>query len=94
MANDYHLPELLRFPDVQVLAVCDVDSKRREHAKKRVEGAYSKDSAYKGCAAYVDFRELVARKDIDAVCIATPDHWHAIPIVEAAKAKKDVYCEK
>ncbi len=80
--------------DCQVLAVCDVDTKRREHAKKIVEDRYSKDSAYKGCAAYGDFRELLARKDIDAVVIATPDHWHAIVILEAAKAKKDIYCEK
>ncbi len=94
MANDYHLPTLLKFGDVQALAVCEVDKTRRAHAKKRVEDAYSKDAAYKGCAEYADFREVIARKDIDAVCIATPEHWHAIPIIEACKAGKDVYCEK
>lgn len=94
MANDYHLSELLRFPDVQALAVCEVDKTRREHARERVESAYSKEAAYKGCSEHVDFREVIARKDIDAVCIATPDHWHAIPIIEACKAHKDVYCEK
>lgn len=94
MANDYHLPELLKAPDVQALAVCEVDTKRREHAKKRVEKAYSEQKDYKGCAAYADFRELIARRDIDAVCIATPEHWHAIPAIEAMKAGKDVYCEK
>ena len=94
MANDYHLPELLGFGDVQALAVCEVDQKRREHAKRRVEKAYSGRKEYKGCATYSDFREIVGRKDIDAVCIATPEHWHAIPAIEAMKAGKDVYCEK
>jgi predicted dehydrogenase len=94
MANDYHLPELLRFGDVQAVAVCEVDATRREHAKQRVEQAYSKKTDYKGCDAYADFRELIARKDIDAVCIATPEHGHAIPAILACKAGKDVYCEK
>lgn len=95
MANDYHIPELLNQADVQVVAVCEVDQKRREHAKKRVEEHYStakKD--FKGCADFIDFREVLAKGDIDAVCIATPDHWHAIPLIEACKAGKDVYCEK
>jgi predicted dehydrogenase len=80
----------------QVVAVCDVDTTRREAAKQRVEEEYAKKAVagYKGCAVYSDFRELIARKDIDAVCIATPDHWHAINVVMAAKAKKDIYCEK
>src|SRR3954464_6549360 len=94
MANDYHLPTLLSFGDVQAVAVCEVDRKRREHARRRVEQAYAGKAGYKGCAAYADFRELLARKDIDAVCIATPEHWHAIPVIEACKAGKDVYCEK
>jgi predicted dehydrogenase len=82
--------------DVQVVAVCDVDTTRREHSKKTVEDRYSKQagSTYKGCATYTDFRELIARKDIDAVVIATPDHWHEIPVVRAADAGKDIYCEK
>jgi predicted dehydrogenase len=94
MANDYHLSTLLSFGDVQAVAVCEVDRNRREHAKRRVEQAYAGKTAYKGCADYTDFRELLARKDIDAVCIATPEHWHAIPIIEACKSGKDVYCEK
>ncbi len=95
IAKDYHIPQLLNQPDVQIVAVCEVDKTRREHAQKRVNDEYaSTKKEFKGCDAYVDFREVIARKDIDAVCIATPDHWHTIPIVEACKAGKDVYCEK
>src|SRR5262249_32310477 len=92
-----HLGHFLGCGDVQVLAVCEVDTKRREHAKKMVEERYAKDKKggkYQGCAAYNDFHDLLARTDIDAVVIATPDHWHAIPVLEACKAKKDIYCEK
>jgi predicted dehydrogenase len=94
MANDYHIPEILRARDAQAVAVCEVDRTRRERAKKRIDDAYAGDAAYKGTASHVDFRELIARSDVDAVVIATPDHWHAIPIIEAAKAGKDIYCEK
>ncbi len=94
MSNDYHLSTLLRFGDVQALAVCEVDTTRRKHARMRIEDAYSQQSGYRGCAETSDFRDLLGRDDIDAVCIATPDHWHAIPIIEACKAGKDVYCEK
>ncbi len=94
MADDYHLSTLLTFGDVQAVAVCEVDKSRLDHAKARVEKAYSKNGDYQGCATYADFREVIARKDIDAVCIATPEHQHAIPIIEACKAGKDVYCEK
>lgn len=95
MAFDFHLPTLLGFNDVQALAVCDVDTNRRQRAKGRVQEAYSKDNrGAKECAAYNDFRDVLNRKDIDAVVIVTPEHWHAIPIIEACKAGKDVYCEK
>src|SRR5439155_12744575 len=95
--NSGHLRYFLGQKDVQVLAVCDVDTTRRENAKQTVEKRYGeqqKNGEYKGCAAYNDFRELLARKDIDAVVIAPPDHWHAIPAIEACKAGKDIYCEK
>jgi predicted dehydrogenase len=91
-----HLGAFLGMADVQVVAVCDVAAVRRDDAKKRVEDHYAKEKGrdFKGCEAYVDFRELLQRKDIDAVVIATPDHWHAIPCVQAARAGKHIYCEK
>jgi predicted dehydrogenase len=91
-----HLGGFLNMNDVQVVAVCDVVKERREDARKRVEETYGKQKKgeYKGCAEYVDFRKLLDHKDLDAVVIATPDHWHAIPCILAARAKKDVYCEK
>jgi predicted dehydrogenase len=95
--NRGHLGHFLGQNDVQVVAVCDVDRTRRESAKETVEkkyGGQQKNGQYKGCDAYNDFHELIARKDIDAVIIATPDHWHTIPCLEAIKAGKDVYCEK
>jgi predicted dehydrogenase len=93
--------------DVQILAVCDVDAgstryedawhRGMEPAKATIEEKYAAQKeagAYKGCASYTDFREVLARADIDAVCIATPDHWHGPIVVLAAKAGKDIYCEK
>jgi predicted dehydrogenase len=93
--NRYLLKKFLA-KETQVVAVCDVDTTRRESAKQIVEEAYAQKvpGSHTGCATYRDFRELLARRDIDAVCIATPDHWHAIVVVAAAKAKKDIYCEK
>jgi len=69
----------------------------REPARKIVDDHYAsrkESGTFKGCSAYLDFRQLLARDDIDAVCITTPDHWHAIPAIMAAKADKDIYCEK
>lgn len=81
----------------QVVAVCDVDASRRDRAKALVEKRYA-DSApsgsWKGCAAYTDFRELLARDDIDVVCVSTADHWHVLCSLYAVQSGKDVYCEK
>ena len=76
--------------DVQYVAVCDVRKGARNGAKGRVDGRYGNSD----CQAYTDFRELLARDDIDAVHIATPDHWHAIQVVEACRNGKDIYLQK
>ncbi len=92
-----HLRRFAGTPDVQVVAICDVEPTRRIDAQQTVDEAYSKQTdkgSYRGCAAYNDFRELLARDDIDAVVIGTPDHWHAIPAITAARRGKDIYCEK
>ena len=85
-----HLNSMLGRGNVQVLAVCDVQSVRLGWAKKQVDGRYKNDR----CLATKDFRDVTSRNDIDAVLIATPDHWHAIPTIHAAQSGKDVYCEK
>jgi predicted dehydrogenase len=72
------------------VAVCDVDEKHRENAVKRLKKLGQESSVDQ----YGDFRELLARKDIDAVTIVTPDHWHALIAIEAMKRGKDIYCEK
>ena len=72
-------------PDVRVAAVCDV---YEPHARRAQSAADGKPEVYH------DFRKVLDRKDIDAVVIATPDHWHAIPTILACQAGKDVYCEK
>jgi len=74
----------------RVVAICDVDANHLKEAVNKVNERY-KDT---DCKGYKDFRELLARKDIDAVCICTPDHWHAIPAIAAANAGKDIFCEK
>jgi len=86
----YVLSCFLPNPDVQFVAVCDVQAKRRESVKKMVDDHYGN----RDCAMIQDFREVLARTDIDAVLIATGPNWHATAATMAAKAGKDVYCEK
>ncbi len=80
----------LGFPEVQMVAVCDPVPAHRERARALVNQRYGTTN----CVAYNDYRELLARPDIDAVLIGTPDHWHAIITIEACQQGKDVYCEK
>jgi len=76
--------------EVQVVAVCDVDKKNRDRAKQNVDSRYKNSD----CKAYLDFRDLIERKDIDAISLALPDHWHSIPVIMTARAGKDMYGEK
>ena len=83
--------------DCQVVAVCEIEPNRRKAAQEAVNQRYASDrasEAYRGCDTYTDFRQLIARDDIDAVVIATPDHWHALISIAAANSGKDIYCEK
>lgn len=77
-------------PRCQVLAVSDVDAHHRQQTQRRIQEAYNN----KDCQASVDFRELVGRDDIDVISLATPDHWHAVPAILAARNGKDIYGEK
>jgi GFO/IDH/MocA oxidoreductase family protein len=88
--GQYDLSVMLPEQDVQFVAICDVQRSRREQVKRIADNHYGNSD----CAMYRDFKELLARRDIDAVLIATGDHWHALASLQAAKAGKDVYSEK
>ena len=95
--GDGLIVDFLQHLDCQCVAVCDTFRDRREKRARQIDDHYSKSSgaaSYKSAAMFVDFRELLQRKDIDAVCIATPDHWHVPVMIAAARAGKDVYVEK
>jgi predicted dehydrogenase len=85
-----NLRAFLAEADCQVVAACDVDERHLRQVVQSVNAKYGNAD----CRSYTDFRELCARRDIDAVMIATPDHWHALPAIEAARNGKDIYGEK
>ncbi|HWI55964.1 MAG TPA: Gfo/Idh/MocA family oxidoreductase [Bacillota bacterium] len=86
----WNLPPYLRHPEAKVLMVCDVDAYRMRKAKAMIDAHYDTED----CAMTQDFREVLARKDIDTVMISTPDHWHTLISLMALRAGKDVQCEK
>ena len=90
------LGNFLQHQEIQVVAVCDVDRNRREAAQQKANAYYAAkpERGTADVAAYNEYEKIIERKDIDAVCIATPDHWHAIITLAALRAGKDVYCEK
>jgi predicted dehydrogenase len=92
-----NLPWFLWSKDIQVVAVCDVDAWRMDQARQAVEASYASamgSGTYNGCAMIRDYREVLARKDVDAVMISTPDYWHAHMAIAAANAGKDIALEK
>ena len=94
--ND-HLKTFLGRGETQVVAVCDPFESKREAARKLAETQYAADvgkGTYKGCSMHADFRELLARPEVDAVVIASPENWHALQGAAAVAAGKDVYGEK
>jgi predicted dehydrogenase len=85
-----NLKSFLKENDCQIVAVCDIDREHLDRAINLVNSQYGN----KDCKGYSDFREVTARDDIDALSLGLPDHWHAIPAIEGARAGKDIYSEK
>ena len=96
ISRTHDLPGVWRYDDAQVVAVCDLDGKRAEDARRLVNDYYGKKTGkpYDGVRVYADYRELLLNKEIDAVLVSTPDHWHALIGIHAAEAGKDVYLQK
>jgi predicted dehydrogenase len=86
----FNMESFLRLNDVRIIAACDVDANHLNQAKNKI----NKVNGNKDCAVYNDFRDLLARTDIDAVSLGLPDHWHSIPAIMAADSGKDIFGEK
>ena len=87
---------ILQYDHARIIAVCDLDAHRVEDGKKLVNDFYAKKTGkpYDGVTGYANYHELLANKDIDAVVVSTPDHWHALIGIDAVRAGKDVYLQK
>ncbi|MFK5974014.1 MAG: Gfo/Idh/MocA family oxidoreductase [Flavobacteriaceae bacterium] len=97
IARDHDIHDTIRFDQTRYIAVCDLDSKRAEDAKVLVDSFYKEKTGkekYMNTKVYSDYREMLLNKDIDAVVISTPDHWHSQPAMQAALAGKDIYLQK
>ena len=96
ISRDHDMPNVWKYEHARIMAVCDLDSKRVNDAKKLVNDYYAKKTgkAYDGVKTYGDYREALQNKDIDAVIISTPDHWHSLMAIHAVEAGKDVYMQK
>ncbi len=96
ISRGHDMPGVWKYDNAQIMAVCDVDSLRADAAKQLVNKYYSDKTgkAFDGVKVYTDYRELLLNKDIDAVLVSTPDHWHAPIVVNAVRAGKDVYMQK
>ena len=96
ISRGHDMPGIWKHDTARIMAVCDLDSKRVAEAKLLLNGEYGKRTGkpYDGVTGYGNYRELLANRDIDAVVISTPDHWHAIIAIDAVQAGKDVYLQK
>jgi predicted dehydrogenase len=96
ISRAHDLPGIWKHEQARIMAVCDLDSRRVADARTLVNGYYTRQTGkpYDGVTTYTDFRELLANRDVDAVVISTPDHWHALPAIMAVGAGKDVYLQK
>jgi len=96
ISRAHDLPGIWKDDNARIIAVSDLDSKRLGDAKRLVNAHYADKTGkpYDGVAGYADYRELLANKDVDAVVVSTPDHWHALITIAAVRAGKDVYLQK
>src|ERR1700743_2410907 len=96
ISRTHDMPGILQYDNARIIAVCDLDAHRVVEGKQLVNDFYTKKTGntYGGTIGYANYHELLANKDIDAVVISTPDHWHALIAIDAVRAGKDVYVQK